>query len=412
MKPSFEICLERYAELVIKIGAALRKGHSLWINSNLDSAPFARLLASKAYEAGAAHVQMDWVDEASTRIRYEQAPEETLRTPPEWRTKAMEAHMEAGGSFLQIYAPNPSLLKGLPPERIAIGNKAQAEAMQGFRRYVNQNLNAWSMASVPTPAWAAAVFPQLSLAEAQDALWDRIFQVNRVYEPDPLAAWEAHLKALNRRKDYMNAKRYRRLHYKAPGTDLVIGLPEGHIWKAATSETPDGIVFLPNMPTEEIFTMPHKDEVNGTVASTLPLPYSGSVIEGFSLTFKDGAVTDFSAAEGYEPLKSLIEMDEGSRRLGEVALVPHHSPISDLGITFYNTMFDENAACHLALGNAYSFTLENGTAMSREELSSRGANASLAHVDFMMGSGELDIDGETADGTLEPIFRKGNWAFS
>lgn len=412
MKPSFDVCLERYAELVIRFGLSIREGQSLWINSNLDSAPFARLAARKAYEAGAAHVHMDWVDEASTRIRYELAPEESLRTPLQWRTKAMEALMEEGGAFLQIYAPNPSLLKGIPQERMSIGGKAQAESMKGFRRYINQNLNVWSMASVPTPAWAAAVFPELSAEEAEEALWDRIFQVNRVYEPDPAAAWEAHLAELTRRMDYLNARQYRCLHYKGPGTDLSIRLPGGHIWKAATSETPDGTVFLPNIPTEEIFTLPHKDGVNGTVASTLPLPYMGSVINGFSLTFKDGEITDFSAAEGYETLKTLIEMDEGARRLGEVALVPHRSAISDLGLTFYNTMFDENAACHLAIGNAYPFTLENGTAMSPEELASHGANISLTHVDFMMGSGELDIDGETADGVREPLFRQGIWAFS
>lgn len=409
-KPSFEICLDRYADLVVRVGLSIRKGQKLWITTNLDCAPFARKLVEKAYLAGAGDVQVDWVDEAANRIRYELAPEEAFLEAPLWKVRGMEELMEGGGSFLQIYAPNPELLKGIPTDRITASNKTMAEALKGFRSYLYKGTNVWAMASMPTPSWAAKVFPQLPEEEAVEALWDRIFQVNRVYEEDPVAAWEQHLNFLTEREQLLNAKRYKYLHYRAPGTSLRIELPEEHIWKAATSVTPDGIRYVPNMPTEEVFTLPHRDGVNGTVSSTLPLNHGGTIIDRFSLTFENGRIVSFTAEEGYEALKNLIAMDEGAHYLGEVALVPHKSPISDLGIIFYNTMYDENASCHLAIGNAYPYTLEGGTAMTPEELDKHGVNRSLTHVDFMIGSAQLDIDAETADGTVEPLFRHGNWA--
>lgn len=408
-KPSFNTCLERYAELVVRVGLSIGEGNTLWINANLDSAPFARLVAQKAYQAGAKKVHMDWLDEASQCIMYEHAPEASLGEAPLWRIRGMEELMENGGAFLQIYAPNPELLKGIDPERVALSNKTMAQAMQGFRSYIYKGTNVWGMASVPTPAWAAKVFPELPPQEAMDAMWDLIFQVNRIYEEDPVTAWRNHLAFLAERVDILNAKRYRELHYRGPGTDLRIELPEGHIWKGAVSETPTGISYVPNMPTEEVFTLPSRGGVNGTVSSTLPLNYSGHVISGFTLTFENGRVTDFTAEEGGETLKSLLDMDEGARYLGEVALVPQRSPIAELGIIFYNTMFDENASCHLAIGNAYPYTLEGGTDMTKEELLAHGANSSMAHVDFMIGSGRLDIDGITVDGNAEPLFRNGNW---
>ncbi|MDF2925633.1 MAG: aminopeptidase [Paenibacillaceae bacterium] len=408
-KQRFETCLDRYADLVVRIGLNVKKGKTLWINANLDSAVFARKVVEKAYLAGAKNVHLDWNDEAATRTKYELAPDEAFTEVPMWKIKGMEELMEGEGSYLQIYAPNPDLLKGISPERIAAANKVSAEAHKTFRSYLYKGTNIWAMASVPTPSWAAKVFPELSADAAVEALWEKIFEVNRVYSEDPVAAWEDHLSFLTERMNSLNAKQYKALHYRGPGTELTIRLPEGHIWKAATSEIPDGTRYVPNMPTEEVFTMPHKYGVDGTVASTLPLNYMGNVIDRFSLTFEKGRIVSFSAEEGYETLKRLVDMDEGSHYLGEVALVPHKSPISDLGIIFYNTMFDENASCHLAVGNAYPYTLEGGTAMTPEELETRGANQSLTHVDFMIGSGGLDIDGETADGTLEPLFRNGNW---
>lgn len=408
-KELFETYLDRYADLVARIGLNVQKGQNLWINANLESAPFARKVVQKAYLAGAKNVYLDWYDEAVSRTKYELAPDEAFLEVPMWRIRGLEELMEGGGAYLQIYASNPDLLKGIPTERVATANKVSAKASEGFRSYIYKGTNVWAMASVPTPSWASKLFPELPVQEAVDALWDLIFQVNRVYEEDSIAAWEKHLAFLTERMNALNAKRYKYLHYRAPGTNLRIELPEGHIWKAATSEIPSGVQYVPNMPTEEVFTLPHRDGVNGTVASTLPLNYMGNVIDKFSLTFENGRIVSFTAEEGYETLKQLIEMDEGAHYLGEVALVPHHSPISDLGIIFYNTMFDENASCHLAIGNAYPYTLEGGTAMTPEELDRHGVNRSLAHVDFMMGSGELDIDAETADGTVEPLFRKGNW---
>lgn len=407
---SFDTYLDRYAELVIRIGINVQPMQTLWINSNLDCAPFARKLAEKAYLAGAKNVHLDWVDEAATRTKYELAPDAAFEEAPVWKIKGLEELMEGEGAYLQIYAPNPDLLKGIPTSRISTFSKVNAEAQKGFRSYLNSGTRAWAMASVPTPSWAAKVFPDLSVEEAVEALWDRIFLVNRVYNENPVAAWEAHLDLLSARMNLLNAKRYKALQYKGPGTDLTIELPEKHIWMAASSQIPGHHRYVPNMPTEEVFTLPSKYGITGTVSSTLPLNYMGNVIDGFSLTFEKGRIVGYSAAEGYETLKALVEMDEGAHYLGEVALVPHKSPISDLGIIFYNTMFDENASCHLAIGNAYPYTLEGGTAMTSEELEAAGANVSLTHVDFMIGSGDLDIDGITADGTIEPLFRKGNWA--
>lgn len=407
----FEKNLERYAELVAKVGLNVQQGQTIWINANLDSAQFARKVAEKAYIAGAKNVYMDWNDEQAALTKFKLAPDEAFSEYPMWKVEGLKELMAGGGAYLQVYAPNPDLLKDIPVSRTAAANKTAAVARQEFLSYIHKGLNAWSMASVPTPAWAAKVFPQLEPEAAVEALWDRIFQVNRIYNDDPVAAWTEHLQQLAQRQNTLNAKQYKALHYRGPGTDLRIGLPEGHLWLAAVSETPGGVAFVPNMPTEEVFTMPHKERVDGTVASTLPLNYMGSIIDGFTLTFQQGRIVSFTAEQGYETLQQLIELDEGTRHLGEVALVPHQSPISDLGIIFYNTMYDENASCHLAIGNAYPYTLEGGTAMSPEELDKHGANRSLTHVDFMIGSAELDIDGELADGSIEPLFRQGNWAY-
>lgn len=408
-KNRFETYLERYAELIVRVGLHMDQGQSLHIQSSLEAAPFTRTVVRKAYEAGARQVYVDWNDEQVQRIKFELAPDEAFTEYPEWKARGLEQFMEQGGAYLQIYTPNPELLQGIPGDRIAAANKTAAEANKGFRSYIHKGSNVWAMASVPTPAWAEKVFPGLDREEAVEALWESIFRVNRIFEEDPVAAWEAHVAKLSERIALLNAKRYKALHYRGPGTSLTVGLPEGHIWRGAANTTVQGVTYLPNMPTEEVFTLPRKDGVSGTVRGTLPLNYSGTLIEDFSLTFENGRIVSFTAEKGYDALKSLIELDEGSSYLGEVALVPHRSPISDLGIIFYNTLFDENASCHLAIGNAYPFTLEGGTAMSPEELERHGANRSLTHIDFMIGSDRLAIDGETAGGVLEPLFRAGNW---
>lgn len=405
----FESYLEKYADLIVRIGLNVQKGQRLTINSNLDTADFARMVVLKAYQAGALQVYVDWNDEAVTRIKFEHAPEEAFTEYPMWKARGLEELMESGGSYLQIYAPNPDLLKGIPADRIATANKTAARATEGFKAYIHKGTNVWAMASVPTPSWAMKVFPGVPVEEAMEKLWEAIFKVNRIVEGDPVEAWEKHMEHLTHRMNLLNEKRYKALRYKGPGTDLRIELVDDHLWVAAASKTPSGIRYVPNLPTEEVFTMPRKDGVSGTVSSTMPLNFMGNVIDRFSLTFENGRIVNYTAEEGYDTLKGLIELDEGSHYLGEIALVPHRSPISDLGIIFYNTIFDENASCHLAIGNAYPSNLKGGTAMSKEELIQHGANISMTHVDFMMGSGELDIDGETADGPLEPLFRQGNW---
>lgn len=268
----------------------------------------------------------------------------------------------------------------------------------------------WSIVAVPSPEWAAKVFPDLPEAQQVDRLWDVIFKTVRIGEQDAVAEWKTHLQNLDSRADLLNNKKYKKLHYTAPGTDLTIELPEGHIWVSGGSVNEQGHVFIANMPTEEVFTAPLKTGVNGTVRSTKPLSYGGNLIDGFSLTFENGRIVDYTAEQGLDALKNLIEMDEGAHYLGEVALVPHQSPISDTNILFYNTLFDENASNHLAIGNAYAFCLEGGKTMSKEELIERGMNSSLTHVDFMIGSGEMNIHGVTSEGAEEPIFLQGNWA--
>ncbi len=283
--------------------------------------------------------------------------------------------------------------------------------MQQFRSYTMSDKVSWSIVAVPSKEWADKVFPEVEEKLRVGALWDAIFRAIRADLENPVEAWKEHTNTLDSKADRLNERRYKLLHYRAPGTDLKVELPKGHIWVSGGSVNAQGAPFVANMPTEEVFTTPLKTGVNGTVASTKPLSYRGNLIENFSFTFKDGRIVDFQAEKGYENLKSLVETDEGSHYLGEAALVPHKSPISDTNLIFFNTLFDENASNHLAIGNSYAFCLEGGKTMSREELSEHGLNESLTHVDFMIGSAEMDIDGIREDGQSEPVFRKGNWAF-
>jgi aminopeptidase len=408
---SFKENLEKYAELAVKVGINIQKGQTLVINAPLPAADFVRAAAKKAYEAGAKNVHVEWADEEVTKIKYLNAPDEAFTEYPMWRAKGLEEMAKAGAGFLSISASNPDLLKGVDPERISTANKTASKALDGYRSYVMADKAPWCVISVPTKEWAKKVFPEGSEDESVEKLWDSIFQATRVDREDPVAAWTKHTENLNKKLEYLNNKRFKKLHYKSAVTDLTLELPEKHVWAGGGSTTESGTYFVANMPTEEVFTMPKKDGVNGVVRSTKPLNYSGNLIDNFTLKFENGKIVEFSAEQGYETLKKLIETDEGSHYLGEVALVPHDSPISNTNITFYNTLFDENASCHFALGKAYPTNLEGGASMSEEELAENGANTSLTHVDFMIGSPDLSIDGETSDGKLEPIFKNGNWAF-
>jgi aminopeptidase len=403
--------LDRYAALAVKIGVNVQPGQTLVVNAPLSTAELVRKIAKTAYQAGAKHVHTDWTDDELTRIRYDLAPDEAFTEFPMWRAKAYEEMAENGAAFLFITATNPDLLKGVNPERIAAANKAAGTAMYTFRSYTMNNRVSWSVIAAPSPAWAAKVFPNLPESEQLNALWDAIFRATRIDADDPVTAWRNHQAALNEKVTYLNGKQYRCLHFKAPGTDLSVQLPPGHRWLGGGSVNANGTPFMANIPTEEVFTAPLKEGVNGVVRSTKPLNHNGNLIENFTLRFERGRIVEVTAETGFEVLQKVIETDEGARYLGEVALVPHRSPISQSNLIFYNTLFDENASNHLAIGNAYPVCLEDGANLSREELEQRGLNTSLMHVDFMIGSAEMDIDGELADGTREPVFRGGNWAF-
>lgn len=405
-----EHLLEKYASLAVQIGINIQKNQKLLIRSSISSAPFARLIVKKAYEAGAKDVFVHWSDDEITRLRYDLAPDDAFKEFPEYLVKLHDDAVEENFAILSIVSVDPDLLNGVPAQRIADSTKAAGIATENFRRALQADKISWSIVAVPSDAWAAKVFPDLPTSEAQvEALWQAIFSATRADLDDPVVAWKAHIANLVQKSDFLNDHKFHALHLQAPGTDLTIELPKKHIWCAAESVNATGTTFTANIPTEEVFTMPKKTGVNGVVTSKKPLSYSGNLIEDFTLTFKDGAITDFTAKKGYETLKTIIDTDEGSKYLGELALVPHSSPISTSNLTFYNTLFDENASVHLAIGSAYAFNLEGGKEMSPEELEAEGANNSITHVDFMVGCSEMNIDAIATDGSKTPIFRNGEW---
>lgn len=401
---------EKYAELALKTGVNLQEGQALVINSSIEGADFTRIVARKAYEMGAKNVHINWSDDELTYLKFNYASEEVLTDIPEWQVAKHLDFAEDGAALLSIRSTNPDLLKDIDSAKVAKANKASGQAMKEFRQYTMNDRIPWSIISIPTGDWAQKIFPDKSKEDAIESLWEEIFKIVRVDQEDPVAAWDEHNRTLKQAREYLNKKSYKALIFKSEGTDIRFELPEGHIWKGGSAKLPNGNNFNPNMPTEEVFTMPHKYNVDGKVTATKPLVYGGNMINGFSLTFKDGKVVDFEAEQGHDTLKHLLETDEGATRLGELALVPHASPISQSGLIFYNTLYDENASCHIALGKAYPTNLEGGSDMNEEELDKHGVNDSLTHVDFMIGSADLDIDGETADGEKEPVFRQGAWA--
>jgi aminopeptidase len=365
----------------------------------------------RAYEIGAKNVHVEWADEEVTRLKYELAPSEAFLEFPMWRAKGFEEMAENNAAYLYIQASNPDLLAGIDPQRIQDANKTASTAMHKFNQYMMSDKISWSVVAYPSETWANKVFPSLPAEERVNALWSAIFRATRIDRDDPVEAWKEHANHLESKAKRLNERKYKALRYRAPGTDLTVELPERQLWVAAGSRNEKGTPFMPNLPTEEVFTAPLKTGVNGTLRSTKPLSYAGNLIENFSFTFQDGKIVKVTAEKGLETLQRLIETDEGSHYLGEVALVPHRSPISDSNLVFYSTLFDENASNHFAIGKAYPFCLEGGKEMSQEELAAQGLNDSLTHVDFMVGSGEMDIDGVLESGETEPVFRKGNWAF-
>lgn len=403
--------LEKYADLIVRTAVHITQGQELWINAPIHVPELVRMIVKRAYEEGAKQVYVEWRDEHVTKLTYLLAPDEAFEQYPAWRAKAVTEIAEQGGAYLLIKSDDPELLKGVDPKRIADYSRVSSAALAKWREYMSSKRVTWSIVAAPSDNWAKLVFPELDAPAAVEALWQAIFRAVRVDQDDPVGAWEAHNNNLLAKRAYLDGKQYKKLHYRAPGTDLVIELPERHLWNGGISHNEQGHAFNPNVPTEEVYTAPHKDGAQGTVRSTKPLSHQGNLIENFSLTFENGRVVDFAAEKGYDSLKEMLDLDNHSRYLGEAALVPHRSPISDSNITFFNTLFDENASNHLALGNAYPTCVEGGTVMSREELEKAGLNQSILHVDFMIGSAEMDIDGITKDGQVEPVFRKGNWAF-
>jgi aminopeptidase len=417
MALSFDEALRRYAELTIKIGLNLQPGQRLIISDPrragvpLEIAPLVRHLVEYAYKAGAPLVEVIWRDDALQRLRFQHAPRDSFEEWPTSQPKGLLEHFERGGALLSIHAANPDLLTDQDPNLVALLQKTAGAQYLPTSDFTSRNLVQWCVIAASYAGWAKKVFPDLPPAEGETKLWEALFRVCRADLPDPIAAWKEHVRQLVARSGYLNHKRYRRLHYTGPGTNLTLGLPADHLWNAAQSKTPKGIAFTANLPTEEIFTLPHAAEADGRIAASRPLNYGGMLIDGFTVKFTGGRAVEAHAHSGETVLRKMLEADEGVARLGEVALVPHSSPISQSGIMFYNTLLDENCASHLAFGRAYKFCLRGGETMSDEVFIAAGGNHSILHVDFMVGSGEMDIDGLSADGSAEPLMRRGEWAF-
>ena len=405
----FDQLLSKYADVVVQVGLNLRKGQILSIRAILEDAPFIRKVTESAYKAGAKYVDVMWNDEGSARTRFEYGNSEDITYLPDWIFNRFEEYMKDGNAELAVASTNPDLYEGIDSDLLAKSRKARMQKFEPLRKY--ENVANWCVVATAAPFWAKKVFPNIPVEEAQARLWDAIFKVCRINTPDPVAAWQEHTDKLVKYKDYLNSKRYTALHYTAPGTDLTVGLPEKQVWAGAQESFKNGITCTVNIPTEEVFTAPHKEKVDGYVKATLPLNLNGILIDDFTVTFENGRAAKVTAKKGGDDLRKLIETDENASRLGEVALVPNSSPINQSGILFYNTLFDENASCHIALGNAYRTSIEGGADMTDEQFAAAGGNKSLVHTDFMIGSAEMNIDGITMDGTREPIMRNGEWAF-
>lgn len=411
--------LQKYAQLILRVGLNIQPhqrlliGHSTRGNRTpIETASLVRVVTEEAYKMGVPLVEVLWDDDSLRRIRAEHAAEETLEMTVDGKFQINEEFGEKADALFMIYGEDPDLFAGLDSNRVSKMQTAlRRRASSMTAQAIGGNATNWLLACAPVPGWSRKVFPGLSPAEAEAKHWDAIFSICRVYEEDPIATYQAHIEKLVALGKHLSAKQYSALKYSAPGTDLTVGLPAGHVWKGGGQEAANGIFYTANLPTEEVYTLPDRKRVDGTVRSTKPLNLSGALVDKFSLTFSGGKVVDFKAEIGEEILRNRLNTDEGASYLGEVALVPHSSPISQSGISFYNTLYDENAANHLALGAAYRTSLEGGVGMSPEEFTAAGGNRSLIHDDFMIGSGEMDVDGVLADGSSEPLLRGGEWAF-
>ncbi|ARO15604.1 aminopeptidase [Ketogulonicigenium robustum] len=402
--------IDRLAEVAVKVGLDLHEGQDLVLTAPASALPLVRRIAAHAYKAGAGVVVPILSDEDVTLARFENANDASFDVAPGWLHRGMAEAYGNNAARLAISGDNPMMLSAQDPAKVARVNRANSIASKpAMEKITGFDVN-WTIVSYPNAAWAKLVFPDLPEPDAIAALARAIFAASRVDQPDPVAAWAAHNANLAQRSGWLNGQRFASLHFTGPGTDLIVGLADEHAWKGGASPVKNGITCNPNIPTEEVFTTPHALRVEGHVSATKPLSHNGTLIENIRVRFEEGRIVEAHATKGEEVLQRVIDSDEGARRLGEVALVPHSSPISASGVLFYNTLFDENAACHIALGQCYSdcFTDPN---MSAEQIKARGGNSSMIHIDWMIGSGQVDIDGVAADGTRTPVFRQGEWAF-
>jgi len=408
----FQNMLQKYAELTVRIGLNLQPGQRLLImKAPIQAAPLVRAIAASAYQAGARLVDVMWGDEGLVLARFRHAPRDSFEEYPTWRTDGMLASAQRGDAILAIFGDDPDLLKNQDPDLVTTYQKTSWKHLRPTLDHIERPTINWTVIAAPVPAWTAKVFPELPPEVGQARLWEAVLEACRLDQANPVAAWEAHLAGLVARREYLTQKGYVALQFRGPDIDLTVGLPRGHTWTGGSQLSQSGITFTPNLPTEEVFTLPHAAETEGVLAASMPLSYLGSLIEDIHLTFAGGRVVKASATQGEAVLNRLLDTDEGARRLGEVALVPHSSAIAQSGLLFYESLFDENAASHLALGSAYRFNLAGGETMSDDEFAAAGGNTSLVHVDFMIGSGEMDVDGIREDGATEPLMRTGEWAF-
>ena len=402
--------LERLAEVAVRVGLQLREGQDLVITAPVVALPLVRLIAKHAYKAGAGLVTPFFADDEMALARYENASDASFDRAASWLYEGMAKAYSDGAARLAIAADNPMLLSSQDPAKVSRANRANSKAYQpALEKIAGFDIN-WNIISYPNPAWAQLMFPNEPEDVATRKLADAIFAASRVDVDDPVGAWAAHNAALRTRTRFLNGKAYSALHFKGPNTDLTVGLADGHEWHGGASTAKNGITCNPNIPTEEVFTTPHALRVEGYVTSTKPLSHQGTLIENIAVRFEGGRIIEAKASRGEEVLNKVLDTDEGARHLGEVALVPHSSPISQSGLLFYNTLFDENAASHIALGQCYSKCFIDGAKLTPEQIKAQGGNASLIHIDWMIGSGQIDVDGINADGTREPVMRGGEWA--
>ena len=407
---NFDTLLAKYAKLLVRGGINVQAGHKVLISIDVDQAALARLLVEEAYAAGAADVKVKWTDDAVSRLRMAHTSQDILTDIKDFEIAESDYLVDAGYDRISVRSSDPDAMAGLDNKKISAVQNASGKAFHYQRQATQANKVSWLVAAASGEKWAAKVFPDLDSNEAQvDALWDAIFKAVHLYEDDPVAYWHEKDQRLEAQANLLNDAKYDALHYTAPGTDLVVGIPAGHIWSGAGSFDSKGNRFIANMPTEEVFGAPDANRIDGHVSSTKPLSYAGTTLEGMHFTFEKGKIVAANADKGEDILQALIATDEGSHSLGEIALVANSSPISQSNLTFYNTLFDENASCHLAIGSAYAFSLAGGEDMTEEELKAHGLNRSSVHVDFMIGSNKMHINGIKADGSEEAIMVDGEF---